>query len=70
MTWNKPTSERKALIKRRLIKRQRGKCPLCGRSLVWWKGTLDHIIPKSKGGPDAEWNYQVVHDQCNGGLYL
>jgi hypothetical protein len=27
--------------------------------------TLDHIIPKSKGGPSAEWNLRVLCNVCN-----
>lgn len=57
---------RKELIRRRKTKQQKGKCPLCGESLVWWKATIDHIIPRSKGGTDAEWNLQAVHHDCNG----
>ncbi|KKM20454.1 hypothetical protein LCGC14_1645350 [marine sediment metagenome] len=25
----------------------------------------DHIIPKSKGGPAADWNLRLVHSSCN-----
>lgn len=60
------STDHKSLMRRRKTKSQRGICPLCGRSLVWWKATLDHIIPRSKGGPDAEWNLQAVHNKCNG----
>ena len=27
--------------------------------------TCDHIRPRSKGGPDEGWNYQVLCRQCN-----
>lgn len=27
--------------------------------------TLDHIVPRSKGGPSADWNLAVLCDRCN-----
>ena len=57
---------------------QAGLCALCGEVMlqnrfeaphanVWAKrrATFDHIIPKSKGGPDARENLQLAHAQCN-----
>lgn len=30
------------------------------------RGThVDHVIPVSLGGPDEEWNLQLLHDRCN-----
>jgi hypothetical protein len=26
---------------------------------------VDHIIPVAAGGPDEEWNFQVLHGPCN-----
>ena len=28
---------------------------------------IDHILPRSKGGPDAFENYQTLCNLCNGG---
>ena len=39
-------------------------CAYCGRSMRNW--TLDHIIPKSKGGPTRRWNLAKCCSRCNG----
>lgn len=44
-------------------------CEICGLPLTSGKrrarGTLDHIIPKSKGGKDTLENLRVSHSKCN-----
>ncbi|WP_107668657.1 group II intron reverse transcriptase/maturase [Cyanothece sp. BG0011] len=50
----------------KLLKKQKGKCPLCGQhfspdDLI----EVDHIIPKSKGGKDEYKNYQALHRHCH-----
>ncbi|MHA7857702.1 MAG: HNH endonuclease [Henriciella sp.] len=57
---------------------QSGLCALCGAPMlqnrfqapharVWGKqrATIDHIIPKSKGGSDRAENLQLAHARCN-----
>lgn len=57
---------------------QSGVCALCDRPMlrnrfeapharVWQKlrATVDHIVPKSKGGSDACENLQLAHARCN-----
>ena len=49
-----------------LLKRQFGKCALCGN--YFKDGDLpevDHIIPKSKGGKDMYENLQLLHRHCH-----
>lgn len=48
-------------------------CGFCGgavdpslKSPDPWAPSLDHIIPRSKGGPDDETNLRIVHRYCNG----
>ena len=61
-----------------LWQRQNGLCALCGQSMmrnrfeapharVWAKqrATLDHILPRSKGGKDTAENLQLAHARCN-----
>jgi hypothetical protein len=48
---------------------QGGICPWCSLSLPSdLAGTeIDHIIPRSRGGVDADWNEQLLHWACNRG---
>lgn len=49
-----------------LLKRQKGKCSHCG---LFFKDEdvleIDHIIPKSKGGKDEYYNWQLLHRHCH-----
>ena len=58
--------------------RQSGLCALCGTPMlrnrfdapharVWAKqrATIDHVIPRSKGGTDRPDNLQPAHARCN-----
>jgi 5-methylcytosine-specific restriction endonuclease McrA len=38
------------------------------RSRSHWRPSLDHIIPKSLGGPDASENLRLAHWWCNSAL--
>lgn len=40
------------------------RCAYCGMPAHSW--TLDHIIPKSKGGPTRRWNLLRCCARCNG----
>jgi 5-methylcytosine-specific restriction endonuclease McrA len=46
-------------------------CKLCGQpvdpkiNIGWWRGTSDHIIPRSLGGTRAFSNLQLAHAICN-----
>ena len=57
---------------------QSGLCALCGEPMlrnrfqapharIWAKqrATIDHIVPKSKGGADTWDNLQLAHARCN-----
>lgn len=53
---------------RYLFKAQRGKCTLCGETFTTadaddWE--IDHIIPRSEGGPNTYSNLQLVHKTCH-----
>ena len=45
---------------------QGGRCPWCWQPLPQDLASVqaDLIIPASRGGPDTEWNHQILHDAC------
>lgn len=51
-------------LKDRLFKLQRGKCACCGKPLGD-RYHLDHIIPIALGGPNEDWNIQLLKASCN-----
>jgi hypothetical protein len=53
------------MIREYLLEASQGICELCGKALSIAEATLDHIIPKSLGGPDALENLQIAHFSCN-----
>jgi 5-methylcytosine-specific restriction endonuclease McrA len=60
---------RKTVIK--LYERDGGWCRLCGLAVertgsdATQRATIDHILPKSKGGKDNLENLQLAHAGCN-----
>lgn len=57
----------KQAIRGRAMHKNASFCPRCGTDCLQWgvKGTIDHIIPKSLGGPDDESNYIGMCKTCN-----
>ena len=51
--------------KERLYKKQDGKCNGCRVDFNIVNLTIDHIVPKSKGGGDYYENYQLLCGTCN-----
>jgi 5-methylcytosine-specific restriction endonuclease McrA len=50
---------------KRIWKRDRGLCYLCGRSVAKNDVHYDHVIPLSRGGTHSEDNIRVTHARCN-----
>ena len=44
---------------------QDGLCIGCAYSTPRHNLHVDHVIPRAKGGPDEEWNYQLLCGYCN-----
>ena len=51
--------------KETLYGKQKGICNLCGIHFPYRNLTIDHIVPKSKGGQDLETNLQLLCQACN-----
>src|SRR5690349_10761814 len=69
MTWNSQQYRREKRYKqvRPLAERQEWLCPWCSKRLPddLRETHKDHIIPVARGGPDVDWNWQLLHDLCN-----
>ena len=46
---------------------QAGTCGWCGETLPanLERSDIDHVIPRSRRGPDERWNLQLLHSACN-----
>jgi 5-methylcytosine-specific restriction endonuclease McrA len=53
--------------KHRLAAAQDYTCPWCKLPLPddFADTSVDHIIPRVRGGPDLAWNLQLLHARCN-----
>jgi 5-methylcytosine-specific restriction endonuclease McrA len=52
-------------MRERLYAAQAGNCGLCGRRMhEASEGTLDHVVPRSRGGQNAG-NLLLAHERCN-----
>lgn len=51
--------------KKFLWNRDKGRCFYCTKDLTWEEKTIDHVIPRSKGGPHRVWNLVLACLQCN-----
>lgn len=49
----------------KLLERDGDECPECGCKMEPGDMTIDHIIPKSKGGTDHPVNLRLLHWRCN-----
>lgn len=64
----KPKSRKKASAKERklhVLKRDGYQCYLCGLEIVEEDASLDHVVPRSKGGVNALKNIRAAHKACN-----
>lgn len=54
---------RMAAIRAKLAKRQNGLCAYCGEFML--KVTLDHVVPRCRGGTDSYANLVAACEPCN-----
>lgn len=59
----KPTPKKRTLIYNKLTALQSGLCLLCGNTLV--EPSIEHIIPRSKGGTNILSNLAISCSSCN-----
>ncbi|MGH3189414.1 MAG: HNH endonuclease [Streptosporangiaceae bacterium] len=60
-------ARRRARLNRQLAARQSWLCPWCGLVLPPDLADThqDHVWPLARGGPDEDWNLQLLHGRCN-----
>lgn len=51
--------------KRYIYMRDGGRCYFCGKELLFKQISLDHYLPKSKGGPNDSFNLVCSCRRCN-----
>lgn len=51
--------------RKRVLNRDAWTCTACGKPLQDADATVDHVVPKSKGGTDADWNLRSLCRKCN-----
>ena len=56
---------RRASKRREVWTKTGGLCWLCWRPVPLQKMTLDHVVPKAKGGSNAKANLMPAHRDCN-----
>ena len=57
--------QRKANIKRIVLGKTDGVCARCGRGITLEKATIEHYVPKYRGGADDERNLLPLCKNCN-----
>ena len=57
--------QKKIDIKRILLGKTDGVCARCGRTLSLEKTTIEHYVPKYRGGADDERNLLPLCKKCN-----
>lgn len=62
MSWKYMTTTKAAYSKALVIKRDRGRCAYCGKTGA---DTMDHVMPRSRGGASCWLNAVAAHAKCN-----
>ncbi len=57
--------KRAAVTKENVLKRDKFTCQYCGRHIGTTQGTIDHVIPRTKGGQHNWTNVVAACKQCN-----
>jgi 5-methylcytosine-specific restriction endonuclease McrA len=63
--YNKIPVKKKKLNKQTLFERDRGICQYTGKKLTYRTATIDHVMPRSKGGIHAWENVVLAHHEVN-----
>ena len=53
------------LWKEKEYRKRKGRCQFCGRQMQYADATIDHIVPRSRGGRHHLKNLQLLCKECN-----
>ncbi len=56
---------KKAAIKQRIAEKTGGVCAHCGKEISFEKVTIEHVVPRYRGGGDDERNLLPLCKKCN-----
>lgn len=73
MVMANKNNERIGRVRKRMFKKQKGLCHLCGETMAISQerceddafATFDHIVPRSHGGTASQENLRLAHKRCN-----
>ena len=57
--------QKKSSIKEVILAKTDGRCARCGRNIALDKVTIEHFVPKYRGGEDDERNLLPLCKNCN-----
>ena len=63
--WPRSDHFRNEAFREKILKRDRGRCFYCGRTLRPREWTLDHVVPVARGGSDLPSNLVACCHTCN-----
>lgn len=61
----RPKHVRRKAIKERIFRKQGGLCCYCGFAIALEAMTLEHLIPRSRGGTSEQHNLALACVPCN-----
>ena len=64
MIWDIPAHHRRAAERDLLFQTQGGKCNSCGQEISLREVFVDHITPRTQGGPESISNLQLLCGPC------
>ncbi len=65
LTYRRIPQQTRALSRKNILLRDRNTCQFCGRTLPSSELTLDHVVPRSRGGLSTWDNLVTCCYQCN-----
>ena len=65
MGWWLPNGRNYSRVRQAVLHTYGDTCHLCGGQIIDGEWSIDHVIPRSKGGTHDLWNLRPAHKRCN-----